>query len=377
MHEIDSYISHLLFHHDCVILPGFGGIVGNAVPSKMELESYTFYPPSKRLSFNRSLDKNDGLLAHEISIRKEISFDEAMQLAQEYVSAIKRELREKGGYHMLAVGNFIHNSESTISFEPDYKKNYLKSAFGLHPISVIPIAKAQIKPREKELNTLNSASNKKSKIRKLKNQYRLAIAAAALPLGLYLAYILFQTELLSGKQFAFADLNPFTDKICKVYKERGVFASDFSIDDASDSDSFLNQSISKKGILKFYVFEKDEALYDSNKFLRVRLLSKADYVAESTRVEIKKPDTSLKAQSSEYHVITGCFGVKENADKFVSKLSDAGYTAYILDYHKGLYRVSVGGFYSKTEALDTLPKLREQINQGAWLVKSKRAANEF
>ncbi|NLA48282.1 MAG: hypothetical protein GX876_02335, partial [Bacteroidales bacterium] len=61
--DITSFIRELLFSHDCVIVPGFGGFVGNYAPARIDRATSTFYPPSKQISFNRNLRNNDGLLA--------------------------------------------------------------------------------------------------------------------------------------------------------------------------------------------------------------------------------------------------------------------------------------------------------------------------
>ncbi len=65
--DITAFIRELLFGHDCVIVPGFGGFIGNYTPARIDKSTSTFYPPVKQISFNRNLNHNDGLLVGRIS----------------------------------------------------------------------------------------------------------------------------------------------------------------------------------------------------------------------------------------------------------------------------------------------------------------------
>ena len=64
---VEHYISELLFLHDCVILPNFGGFVGNPQSAKLNKTTGMLSPPSKQILFNANLKTNDGLLITHIS----------------------------------------------------------------------------------------------------------------------------------------------------------------------------------------------------------------------------------------------------------------------------------------------------------------------
>ena len=53
--DITKYIKELLFLHDCVILPGFGGFVANYKSAKIDEIRNVFFPPSKDIGFNREI----------------------------------------------------------------------------------------------------------------------------------------------------------------------------------------------------------------------------------------------------------------------------------------------------------------------------------
>jgi cell division septation protein DedD len=67
-------------------------------------------------------------------------------------------------------------------------------------------------------------------------------------------------------------------------------------------------------------------------------------------------------------VVGGCFSELQNAHNLVDSLRAKGYAAYILDQHKGLYRVTFGNFTRRKEALDVLAEVKAREMQGAWLL---------
>ena len=65
--QLSQYISNLLYRYDCVVVPEFGAFLAHKIPAKIQENKNSFYPPSKRLSFNAQLQINDGVLANHIS----------------------------------------------------------------------------------------------------------------------------------------------------------------------------------------------------------------------------------------------------------------------------------------------------------------------
>ncbi|MEZ5146056.1 MAG: hypothetical protein R2759_02935 [Bacteroidales bacterium] len=71
--DISFHISELLFEHDCVIIPGFGGFVGHYSPAKIHPISHTF-PPSKIFYLTQNSPMTMGLLLDYISQRENVSY---------------------------------------------------------------------------------------------------------------------------------------------------------------------------------------------------------------------------------------------------------------------------------------------------------------
>jgi nucleoid DNA-binding protein len=98
--DITAFIRELLFGHDCVILPGFGGFVGNYTPARIDKDTDTFYPPVKQISFNRNLNHNDGLLVGKISSSTGINYGDARNMVDEFVTSLRKRLERGEKVHI-------------------------------------------------------------------------------------------------------------------------------------------------------------------------------------------------------------------------------------------------------------------------------------
>ncbi len=98
--DIKAFIRELLFGHDCVIVPGFGGFIGNYSPAHIDRMTGTFYPPVNQISFNRNLNHNDGLLISKISLSTGVNYGDARNIVEEFVRDITGRLvtRRKSGF---------------------------------------------------------------------------------------------------------------------------------------------------------------------------------------------------------------------------------------------------------------------------------------
>lgn len=144
--DISSYISELLFEHDCVIIPNFGGFICNYKAADIHPVLNTISPPGKAVSFNRNLQSNDGLLVNHIAKAQHISFDSAFEVVSGWVNSSKHLLNKKEDLFLPKVGKFSNDFEGNLQFEPAQEVNYLKASFGLRTLTVEPIV------REKQID---------------------------------------------------------------------------------------------------------------------------------------------------------------------------------------------------------------------------------
>ena len=128
---IEHYISNLLYLHDCVIIPGFGGFVGNKKSAFIHPVSGIIYPPSKAFLFNKNLTQNDGLLATHIAKQEKIDLSETSSLIEDFVQSIQTELNSRSAFKLQKVGTFTKGKEENISFLQDKNQNYNLASFGM------------------------------------------------------------------------------------------------------------------------------------------------------------------------------------------------------------------------------------------------------
>jgi len=137
---LDKKINHLLFTHDCVIVPGLGGFVASHVAAKYNQVQHTFIPPARVIAFNVFLRQNDGLLANFISAEEKISFSDAMQTIERYVERCFMELEAGRKITVTDIGQLYYDGEKNIQFSPDETSLHRLDSFGFTSLRSVPIA---------------------------------------------------------------------------------------------------------------------------------------------------------------------------------------------------------------------------------------------
>lgn len=123
----------MLFSHDCVIVPGFGGFIGNFTPARLDNKTGLYYPPLKQISFNRNLNHNDGLLIGRISMATGLNYADSRRLVEEFSNDIMEKLSSGRQVVFDHIGTFVNNHENNVEFEPEAGINYHTGSFGLEP----------------------------------------------------------------------------------------------------------------------------------------------------------------------------------------------------------------------------------------------------
>ena len=139
--KLDKYIEGLLYRYECVVIPNFGAFITSVNPAKPN-EDGVVVPPSKSISFNSKLQKNDGVLANYIAEVNDISFDEAMKIIKLNVSNFRNMILNKEDVTFDKVGVISHN-KNILEFKSSKSVNYLKQAFGLSNVSISIIKRSE------------------------------------------------------------------------------------------------------------------------------------------------------------------------------------------------------------------------------------------
>lgn len=145
--NLASYINDLLYRYDCVIVPNFGGFITNKVSAKINENTNSIYPPSKKISFNKHLNVNDGLLVNYVATSENISYDKATKDILNCVNSWKIKL-QTNTITIGALGSLSLNESKQYIFEPNTKVNYLTDSFGLSEVESTKVDryKEKVKP---------------------------------------------------------------------------------------------------------------------------------------------------------------------------------------------------------------------------------------
>lgn len=324
--KIETYISELLYRHECVIVPSLGGFITNYQSAQIHPVSHTFLPPSKTIRFNVKLQKSDGLLCNYIADCEGISFEDAQKKAAHFSNQIQNNLTHKKEARINGVGLLIKESNGLISFEPDQSVNYLLDAFGLQEIQSPAILR-----KTKKLSIPNQVASKARNIHVKKALINWRVAAVILPLIGLTSFFSYQKQDAVSKVYEnYAYLNPFKEKPAALYTPRTP---------------------------------KIEVKENTTK--PVVTTTKIEPITAAILVDESK-ETQLK-----FHLIAGCFASELNAQNLVKNLITKGYKSTIIGQNNtGLYRVAFQSFAKKEAALTEMLQLKE-IGKSTWLLAQK------
>jgi len=190
--DITTHIRELLFSHDCVIVPGFGGFIGNYTPARIDKTTSTFYPPVKQISFNRNLNHNDGLLVGKISESSGVNYGDSRNIVDEFVVSLRKKLEKGEKIVFDNIGSFVNNQEGNIQFEPDRTVNYYLDSYGLESFQYPPLEGYDV--RNRIMRPLDKEPIRRSPSRKI-----LWRAAVIVPLLALMIAIPLRTDLFRSK----------------------------------------------------------------------------------------------------------------------------------------------------------------------------------
>ncbi len=354
--DIRKCISDLLAVHDCVILPGFGGFIGNYAPAHIDPVHHTFSPPFKKLLFNVNLKQNDGLLANRVADDAGTDYSSACRLIEEMLEECRHTLISGQSFIIPEVGRLFSGREGNIQFEQDKKVNLLPEAFGLASFISPPVIRNSYKDRLEKNNSklaINQGDKKLPFPRTLKWAAMLAI-----PVGTAAILGLTQYDKL---------------KISSV-NDAGILSSVFS---RFSSTSLVEKKEAPKANSETdFQIEPTPSVFDSpvaedqtetdNQAIANDAVNPEPQSAP-VKIVVVEPQPALSDAS--YAIIIGAFKIRENAEKFVTQLNSKGASASIFDQSKtGLYRVAIATSSSKGEAEQLLSQAKSGEFSGAWLL---------
>lgn len=335
---ITRCISELLINHDCVIIPGFGGLIAQSVGASFNSEKKAILPPSRRLLFNNQLVINDGLLVNCISRYENISYAEASLQVMKWTEEIRNAVNSGDRYIMEGIGSFYLNHEKKLQFTPDSQRNFLLSSYGLKPVSVHAVTKT--KPIEVGRKESHSELHKVV-------EYVSIAAAIALLIASVLMFPKFEKELASLAGFGIKQLDTPS-------KEAGIEPQVHAAEThQAEISEHPNPKPNPENIVETSELPAPKTDLDS---------------LPSAVAEQEKITSEPAVLYGNFHVIAGCFRMEENAVKLVEDLKTQGLQADIIGKSKsGLTMVSAARVSSASEAGVMLVNLKPLLPDGGWV----------
>lgn len=136
MISVLDHIEYLSYKHDCVIVPGFGAFISQYSSTN---EKGIISSLNRNITFNASIDYNDGLLINSLMRRERISSELAKNLIAEYVCCIRTQLKHEGEIPLGRLGYFKYINDNAIEFNPFITKKSNSEYYGLSRITLKPL----------------------------------------------------------------------------------------------------------------------------------------------------------------------------------------------------------------------------------------------
>ncbi len=356
--RLEVFIADLLFDHDCVVVPDFGGLVANYRSARLNRISHELFPPSKHVGFNKNLVKNDGLLANHIASVLGIGYKDALSRIAETVANYEELLKKDGRISWEKIGVFFKDRSGQLQFIPDEQENFLTEAYGLSPIQLRPVSKEEI--IETPVIELVSPSEKS------RNTGWKVAAAVLIPFAL-------ATYMFTA--------GPWRDKGATITAGWNPFASHNVATSYRPSDKKINfdpQFYQIENAFDFAVInagDSEEIIYDFQndrpdaKGIRVQLNTVSVKPKEVPAIKQEQKAVVVSRSGGKYAVIGGAFAIEANAEKFINDLKDQGYDARMAGRKGELHLVAYGFYETQSQADRALKNIRSAENRHAWLKK--------
>jgi nucleoid DNA-binding protein len=331
--DITGFIRELLFGHDCVIVPGFGGFIGNYTPARIDKKSGTFYPPVKQISFNRNLNHNDGLLIGKISGISGMNYGDARNLVEEFVSDIRRKLDKGEKVVFDNIGSFTNNQENNLQFEPDRSSNYYLDAYGLESFQLMPLEGYDVRTRV-------TRHIQRDPVRQASMRKVLWRVAVIIPLLSAIVLVPMKTNLFKSK-IESTTMNPL---VSAEFEQNKIAVDEKAKSDKEKSVEAVNKEAAEQ--------PKNE------------LPPKAEVPPGS---EVARPVVN---GANVYYLITGSFKSEANALVQANTLKSEGFTPEIVVAPNGFYRVcamACNDIHTAVTKKDSIASLFP----GAWISKKQ------
>lgn len=371
--EINKYIIELLYQSDRVTLPGFGSLIAVYQPAKLDNEKNLIFPPKKKIKFDAGLKADDRKLLQIISIKEQLSEDEAREKIDQYIENIKQEIKKSRKYVFDKIGKLIELEDGELVLEPYDELSFLYDALGLKPVELQPLSgtssRKDVKPKPStQADKISKTGQVKDKEKTAPTNQRVTATAStqkrkpvedqkkAKPNRIYdkqktLSRIAIITPVVIALIFLLVYLN---------LEKRTEEQLNFNMESTQEEP----KTNGKHGSVKDSEENKGAKPVFEDKINEMTKKEQALYYEEENNKPVEK-----------YYIIAGSFASLNNARNYKNNLSGEGFTPQIIERNGEGYRVAIGEFQNKSTALDELIELRNTYNQSVWLLTRKETTS--
>ncbi|WMJ74332.1 SPOR domain-containing protein [Cytophagaceae bacterium ABcell3] len=351
---VEKYLQELLFEHDCVVVPEFGGFLARPIGAEIHPVTHKFFPPSKKIAFNEQLKLDDGVLISAITAGEGISRADALNAIQKHVEKVFQEIEASGQYVFKDIGKVFKNVEGNLEFEPQGNINYEEDSFGLSELYIKPVNKditpIHRNPEHAKPVIINRPAIKKENTPMPEKKEKKGLKALALMVPVLV---------LIGAGITF-----FAQKDDALLS--GLFAGNNS------AEEFESEGVEESLDSAIEVEEKGhevEPLLEEVETEEEPLVS--EELPEASEEEEAEEVSAPEIHTVKYYLVAGAFSNQANAVKLFEKYTSKGVDTKLIEPAKGngLYKVTVAEFESGKAAFAEMETYKKQFGNDLWILK--------
>ncbi len=355
--NLSVYLTELLKTNDCVIVPDLGGFIANYQSSAQNPQSDQFSPPSKEIIFSSKLKKNDGLFVNHVVEKEGVGYLEARKIVSEYVSECMFKLENGETVELNGIGTLHFDHHENLIFTCDSQINFRPDVFGLDSFHFPQLINKYSQPAKA---VFRDKDPEPQKTRRPALKYILI----GLPIIAALYFIPLNKILHRGTSGNQPTSNTASLSVTDtpVTLNSGVLPAPSAATTEATATKISGDEVKTDS----HVAEPGT----STNHVPEISVNASPVVSHHENTLSANP--SIQPSTGRYHVVVGCFKVRENADKLADELIKQGYHAGVTKMGKEFYRVSIESYQTRKEAEIGLGKILDaDPDAGYWLMADK------
>jgi len=138
MTDIAQHFERLIYDHESLIIPGFGGLLTIYRAATIDHVQGLLYPPSRTVRFDKNLHVNDGILVNHLRTTAGITKSEAVKAVEKFVDFANDRLEKREILVFPGVGRLYKDYEGRLQFL-QASTNFNQDAYGFSSVQFYPI----------------------------------------------------------------------------------------------------------------------------------------------------------------------------------------------------------------------------------------------